>query len=153
MLDKEKAAKMFIVAWVKNWSMRTLLNAISEQHGEMSEERLAKVVKQFPFMPSNISWYISDKGKGKTAKVAMPAISKKLNDALWDAKDNETRLGFYKYVLSLNSGNVVHKRKYTSDEQIEHTKTIKEAKAEEVSYKLSRAAFKKASGHDWNTIK
>lgn len=153
MLDREKAAKMFIVAWVKNWSMRVLLDAISEQHGAINEERVAKVAEQFPFMPTNISWYISDNGKGKTAKVAMPAISKKLNDALWDAKDNETRLGFYKYVLSLNSKNVTHKRKYNSDEQIENTKIIKEAKAEEASYKLSRAAFKKASGHDWNTIK
>lgn len=153
MLDKEKAAKMFIVAWVKNWPMRTLLDAISEQHGTITEERLAKIVAVFPFMPSNLSWYISDKGRGKTAKVAMPVISKKLNDALWDAKDNETRLSYYKYVLSLKTNMAIHKRKYESADQIENNKTMKEANAEAVSYRLSRTAFKKAQGHDWNTVK
>lgn len=153
MLDKEKAAKMFIVAWVKNWPMRTLLDAISEQHGEVTDERLAKIVEVFPFMPSNVSWYISDKGRGKTAKVAMPSISKKLNDALWDAKDNETRLGFYKYVLTMKTNKAIHKRKYESADQISNNKILKESTAEYGSYRLSRDAFRKARGHDWNTVK
>ncbi len=153
MLDKEKAAKMLIVAWIKNWSMRTLLDAISEQHGAVTDERLAKIVKTFPFMPSNLSWYISNKGVGKMTRIAIPVISKKLNDALWDAKDNETRLSFYKYVLSLKTNVVNHKRKYESEDQIENNESYKESKAEYGSYRLSREAFKKASGHDWNTIK
>jgi len=153
MLNKEKAAKMLIVAWVKNWPMRVLLDAISEQHGEVSDERLAKIVEAFPFMPSNLSWYISNNGKGKLTKIAMPAINKKLNDALWDAKDNETRLSFYKYVMTMKTNVATHKRKYESKDQVENNKTLREANAEYSSYRLSREAFKKASGHDWNTVK
>lgn len=153
MLDKEKAAKMLIVAWVKNWPMRVLLDAISEQHGTVNDERLAKIVEAFPFMPSNLSWYISNHGKGKLTKVAMPAINKKLNDALWDAKDNETRLSFYKYVMTMKTNVATHKRKFASEDQIQNNKTFKEADAEYKSYRLSRDAFKKAQGHDWNTVK
>lgn len=153
MLDKEKAAKMFIVAWVKNWPMRTLLDTISEQQGLVTDERLEKIVEQFPFMPSNLSWYISDHGKGKLTKIAMPSINKKLNDALWDAKDNETRLSFYKYVMAMKTNKAIHKRKFVSKDQIEHNKIMKESTAEYKSYRLSREAFKKAQGHDWNTIK
>jgi len=154
MLDKEKAAKMLIVSWVKNWPMRTLLGVITEDsQAKVTQERLDEVAKEFPFMPTNLSWYISNHGRGKMTKVAMPSISKKLNDALWDAKDNETRLGFYKYVLSMKTNKAIHKRKYDSEDQITNNRTLKESSAEYKSYKLSREAFKKAQGRDWNTIK
>jgi len=154
MLDKEKAAKMFIVAWVKNWYMRTLLDVITEESvTAVTEERLAKVVEAFPFMPSTLSFYIANSGCGRTMRVSLPSINKKLNDALWDAKDNKARLDMYKYVMGIKTGKAIHKRKFDTTDQITGNAIRKESNAEYTSYKLSREAFKKAQGHDWNTVK
>jgi hypothetical protein len=153
MLTLEQGAKYFIVAWIKGWSMRTLIDAIDEKHGEVTEERLKILTDHFPFLPSNINWYISKKGKGQQVKVAMPDISKKLNDALWGAKDNQERLSFYTYVMKLKTNKVVHKRKYNSEDQKQYNKEFRENNAAFDSYKLSRAYFKKCQGRDWLTVK
>jgi len=152
-LTLEQGAKYFIVAWIKDWSMRTLIDAMDETHGEVTDERLEKLTKQFPFLPSNISWYISKKGRGQQVKVAMPDIDKKLSDALWDAKDDQQRLGFYTYVMKLKTNKAIHTRKYNSAETKEYNQEAKENKATFMSYKLSRESFKKAQGRDWFTVK
>lgn len=153
MLTLEQGAKYFIVGWIKDWSMRTLIDAMDEQHGDVTEERLKILTEQFPFLPSGISWYISKKGRGQQIKVAMPDISKKLNDALWEAKDNQERLSFYTYVMKLKTNKAVHTRKYNSEDQILNNKQLRESKATYESYKLSREYFKKRQGRDWFTVK
>lgn len=153
MLTLEQGAKYFIVAWIKNWSMRTLIDAMDGVSGPVTDERLEKLTKQFPFLPSNVNWYICKKGKGQQAKAAMPDIDKKLNDALWDAKDNEQRLSFYTYVMKLKTNKAIHTRKYNSVDQKQHNKEMKENHAAYESYKLSRAYFKKSQGRDWFTVK
>jgi len=153
MLTLEQGAKYFIVAWIKDWSMRTLIDAMDEKHGHITDERLEKLTQQFPFLPSNINWYICKKGAGHKLKAAMPDIDKKLNDALWDAKDNEQRLSFYTYVMKLKTNKAVHTRKYNSVDQKQHNKEFRENNAAFDSYKLSRAYFKKCQGRDWFTVK
>lgn len=153
MLTLEQGAKYFIVAWIKNWKTRTLLDALDGKHGELSEERLKALVDQFPFLPNNIGMYICNKGSGMLMKVAMPDISKKLNNALWDAKDDKQRLSFYPYVMKMKTNKAVHTRKYNSEDQIENNRQHRENKATDASYFLSRAYFKKCQGHDWFTVK
>jgi hypothetical protein len=153
MLTLEQGAKYFIVGWIKDWSMRTLIDAMDEKHGEVTEERIKILTEQFPFLPSGINWYISKKGRGQQIKVAMPDISKKLNDALWEAKDNQERLSFYTYVMKLKTNKAVHTRKYSSSDQKQHNKELRENNATFESYKLSREYFKKSQGRDWFTVK
>ncbi len=153
MLTLEQGAKYFIVAWVKNWTMRTLINALDGESGFVSDERLKKLTDQYPFLPSNVNWYICKNGKGLHTKIAMPDIDKKLNNALWDAKDNQARLDLHKYVMKMKTNKVIHTRKFESKDQIENNKALRESKSEYESYKLSRAYFKKCQGRDWFTVK
>jgi hypothetical protein len=43
-MNTENAAKMLIVGWVKNWSIRTVLNAIREKNSDKITDKLAQTV-------------------------------------------------------------------------------------------------------------
>lgn len=153
MLDKEKAAKMFIVGWVKNWNMRTLLDVLDEKPGKINEERVLEAVKYFPFLPSYIGWYISGRGGGSHIRKFTHDRYPKLSNALWDTEDNAKKLAFHTYLLTATAGEVVPSSKFTQKERSERAKNGRDYRASIVGYQISRDIFKKAQKGSWTTVK
>jgi hypothetical protein len=153
MLDKEKAAKMLIVGWVKNWNMRTLLGILDEKSGMVTEERLVEACKQFPFMPSYIGWYISGHGGGAYIRKFTHERYPKLSNALWDTEDNAKKLAFHTYLLTAKAGGLEPGSKFTQKERSEQAKNGRHYKASLAGYRISREIFKKAQRNSWTTVK
>jgi hypothetical protein len=152
-MDLEKAAKYLIVAWIKEWRMRTLLNAIDGHGGEVTQEIIDRVHAKYPFMPNILHAYIAGKGQGILMRPYVSNLSKKLSDLLWDAKDNETRLSHYTLVMKLKGENLGRMQGLSKEDRAEQSKDIRYYKSASGGYKQSRHAFKLAQGRDWFTIK
>lgn len=153
MLTLEHGAKMFIAGWVKNWNMRTLLGVLDEKTEKVSEERLLEVIKQFPFMPLNINWYISGRGGGAYIRKFTHERYNKLSNALWDTEDNGKKLAFHTFLITAKAGNVLPGSRFTQKERSEKAKNSRHYRASAAGYTISREIFKKAQRNSWTTIK
>jgi hypothetical protein len=152
-MDIDKAAKYLIVAWIKNWRMRTLLDAVDEHGGAVTQERVDRIHAQFPFMPNIIHAYISSKGSGILMRPYVANLSKKLSDALWDTDDNTKKLSYYTYVKTLKANKLGKMQGLSKEENAEKTKDLNTYRASVVGYRQSRDIFKLAQGRDWFTVK
>jgi hypothetical protein len=153
-MSAEYAAKMLIVGWVKNWSIRTVLNAIREKDSnKISDEEISDFHKQYPFMPQNIWLYLSHGGAGTPVRKFMYDNYRKVNDALWDTDDNKIRLSFAKYLASKKCPNIKPSSAYTKKDKVEHQKAIKAYNNNVISMTHYKEIMHKSSGHDWFTVK
>ncbi len=154
MLTLEHGAKMLIVAWVKDWSMRLLMDVLDEKPNQKpSEERIAELHKQFPFMPTHLNWYINNKGRGiNTTKFVADAYPK-LSEKLFNTSSNEVRLKNAPYIMKQNAKDEKPKNKYSKEEYKEQRQETKLYRSATVSYRLSREAFKKSHRGAWEVVK
>jgi len=153
-MNIENAAKMLIVGWVKNWSMRTTLNAIREKNSDkITDEEIANFHNQYPFMPKNIWLYLSNGGMGTPVRKFMYDNYRKVNDALWDTDDNKVRLSFWKYLASKKCPNILPSSAYTKEEKLERQKATKAFNNNVISMMHYKEITHKSSGHDWFTVK
>lgn len=153
MLTLEHGAKMLIVAWVKDWGMRTLLEVLTEQRGDVSDEKIIDMAKHFPFMPTHIHWYISNRGTGINTQQFVAQAYPKLSEKLYSLDSNEDRLKCAPYVMKQKVGNLRAASKYSSKDMAEHRRDVKEYRQAVVSYNESRATFKKFHKGAWNVVK
>ena len=157
-LDKEKAAGMFLVGWVKDWTMITLLRTLTNDHiTNVDDEMLKKLHAHYPFMPSNLLNYHAPflkRTKFERVKRFVANNYPKLNDALWNAKDNKEILELKPRVLRLVSPDIARPTKFSKAERAERVKEVKELKAGQLGYGLSRKLFTKGRGNNgWTTTK
>jgi hypothetical protein len=149
----EEAAKMLIVAWVKDWSMRTLFDVLTDQRGDISDEKIAKMAQHFPFMPTHIHWYISNRGCGVNTQQFVAQAYPKLSEKLYSLDRNEDRLKCAPYIMKQKAKDVRAKSKFSSKDMTEHRKDVKQYRQALVSYNESRATFKKFHKGAWNVVK
>lgn len=142
MMTKEQAAKFFIVAWVKDWSMRTYLDTVGE--GERID--WADAHKLFSWMPKDPGWFIRNTRVRRYAATAM----RSLNDKLWDALDNAKKLALHAEVMQWDCGDAVQTMDAARREQ---HKLQKEYRAAMLGVRKSVDEMRRGSGHAWGVVK
>ena len=150
----EEGAKMLLVAWVKNWTMRTLLGILyNDTRHELNQEFADDCAKNFPFMPNHIYWYASHGGAGLEVRRFVAEVYPKLNDRLWDLKDPKDCLKHAEYVQKQKAKDIRAKTKYGREEIAVRAKERREYRASNIGYRQSREAFKKYGRSAWTTVK
>lgn len=143
MMDQEKAAKYFIVVWVKEWSLKTYLDAVGD--GERID--FADAHKLYPWLPSQIHYFIAR--SGRTRKY-IADLSKKFSDKLWDATDDKARLALWPEVLKLNGGET---RGKVSEAQREFYKSKRDFERSKLSKHVNNGRYERGSGSCWSVVK
>lgn len=147
---KEKAAQYFIVAWVKNWSLRTYLSAVAKHDIEYE-----KIYDLYPWMPDakNIHYYFKTDVRPWCA-LAMSEI----NNKLWDIADEDKRLAMPKLlalskrVENWDSTGVKQSARHVNDNR-EHTRDMRETRQAGLAHKVSMETMRRGGGHHWNVVK
>jgi hypothetical protein len=142
MMTQEQAAKYLIVAWVKDWSMRMYLNVIG------GDERIdwAEAHNRYQWLPKDPGWFMRNTRVRRYVAEAM----RKINDRLWDAKDNNERLLQSTAIAGWNGSAAVQTMNAVRGE--EH-KARKELLASGIAYRASVDAMRRGGGHAWNVCK
>lgn len=155
MLTLEQGAKFLIVAWAKDWGMRTLMDCLDERPigTEISDERIQDLTSAFAFMPSHTHWYLQNRGRGASARKFVADAFPRLNEALWSAKDNAKRLTLAKQIERLSAGGVKASSRLSASEISEASIDRKRAAAENAAYRLHRESFKTHQRSAWNVCK
>lgn len=143
MFDRKKAAEFFVVAWVKNWRTQTYLEAIGAK-GKPIEE----ITSAYPWMPSLLFHY----KHGSYIRPLAARYMKKINDLLWDAKDNSAKLSLAKQIETWRSDKFV----VTKDDNERH-QSMRQAKllrkVTEISNSIEVEKMRRSSGSHWNVCK
>ncbi|APB99038.1 hypothetical protein A4F89_06700 [Polynucleobacter asymbioticus] len=152
-MDIHKAAGYLVVAWVKDWNIRTLLNALGEGEDSITDEYVKSVNAQYPFMPMDLHNYIANHGKGSLVRTYLAEVDKKLSDAMWDSCSNEQRLKYVPYIKKMKVTHKVKLRQLRNTDRNEVVRAISNERTATASYRLSRQCARKSNGHDWFTVK
>ena len=152
MLTKEQAAKYAVVAWVKDWSLITLLSAIdgaTASAKDVEQERIDAARVVAPFLPDDVWVYRRDGSVRRFFADNFPRIS----DALWDAASDAIRLKLSQKIERISgAGKVVGSRFATGDLQAMR-KTRESLRQATTSYRASRVAFRSNGRSAWNVCK
>jgi hypothetical protein len=141
--SREKAAQYYVVAWVKNWSIRMYLSAVG-----IRGSRFYEVHEIYPWMTPDIAPYV----KNMRIKIYAGYYMKPIQDKLFDADTNEQRLKLAKQIEHWVSDTFVANTRHKKDTRERH-KDDQEYRATMTIYKASVDAMRKGNGHDWNTVK
>jgi len=140
-MDQEKAAKYFIVGWIKNWNLYTYLQVVTGE-SKPNVENAHKIYSWLPtfkvnFIKKEIKRYVADN---------IPKLSEKL----FNENDNLKKLEFYKLAMvkiGEKSTNKFDKaRKNWIDERRKFNAKTKESI-------LIADQHDRSSGHHWNVCK
>lgn len=153
MLAPDQAAKYLVVAWVKDWTMRTLLETLDGAKGDITQSRVDAVAAALTFMPSHRHWYLGNKGYGISARHFISDSFPRLSEALWAAKDHAKRLSFAPQIMRLNAGNATASSRFSKQDLAEDRKTESLLRQADTSYRASRDAFKTHKRSAWNVCK
>lgn len=140
--DKKKAAEFFIVAWVKDWRMKTYLQAIG------FDGNFEDVHEIYPWMPDQRHFYIKDQLIRAWTGMAMRAI----NDKLWDTEDNKKRLALAMQIENWDSDKVSKKTSERQDANQRRSYLMKNRQSG-IQHKLSVETMRRGSGHHWGVVK
>ena len=149
----EEGAKMLLVAWVKNWTMRTLLNVLCDGADDLRSGVIDECANAFPFMPRHEHWYAAHRGYGIEVRQFIADTYPKLSDRLWDLKEYKDCLKYADYVSKLKAGNTEARSKYSKKELNESASQRKQYRAQFLDYHTSRDIFKKHQRSSWTTVK
>jgi len=143
--DKKKAAEYLVVAWVKDWRIRTYLVAIGA--GELNFKDIHGL---YPWMPAqdHLHRYIKNSAVRPWVAFAMRAI----NDKLFDAKDDKARLALAKQIESWDSTGATYGHSHKEAER-ERRKAIIQHRQTGLGHKASVEAMRRGSGTHWNVVK
>lgn len=145
MFDKEKAAKYFVVAWVKNWRMMTYLGAI-----EALGTRFEELHDIYPWLPpkQDLHFYI----KNAEVRPWMSRSMKVISDKMWDTDDNVKRLALAKHIELWNADKTSETTQHKKD-AYQRRQAITKLRQSGQEYTVSVALMRKGRGTDWNTVK
>lgn len=130
-----------IVAWVKDWSLYTYLQVVT---GEKKPD-IDSAHTQFEWLPTGRVSFIK-----KTAKRFIADNFPKLNDRLWDAKDNAARIALHKQVMRPVGEN--HKL-HIDKARIAARKSSHDYGRMLIAEGASVEAMRRGSGHHWDVVK
>lgn len=142
MFSKPQAAQFFVVAWVKDWSLRLYLHTVSG--GERIEWDDAH--RYYPWLPDDRWPFAYGIRARKWAADAMRPI----NDRLWDAKDNTARLRVAEHVMLWDSAGAKMVSNRARRQMIRDNAKLKRLDA---AAALSYGEMRRGSGHDWAVCK
>jgi hypothetical protein len=150
----EEGAKMLLVGWVKNWTMRTLLGVLCDEvTHKLDDEFVERCVKNFPFMPSHHYWYAAQHGNGLEIRRFVAEAYPKLSERLWELDDYKDCLKYAEYVQKQKAGNIKAQTKYGQKEKSQRAKEVRHYRASIIGYRESRKAFQKHQRSSWTTVK
>lgn len=141
MMDQEKAAKYFIVGWIKNWNLYTYLQVVTGK----SKPNVQDAHKIYSWLPTDKVNFIRKEIKRYVAD-NMPKLSEKL----FNENDNLKKLEFYKLVMvkigekSTNKFDKARKS-YLDERRFYH--------ANNKTNELSVDQMRRGAGHHWNVCK
>lgn len=143
--DRKKAAEYFIVAWVKDWKIRTYLDAIGA--GDLHFEDIHDV---YPWMPPKelLGFYIMNTRIQTWSARSMYGI----HSRLWDMADNRRRLSLASQVERFVSDVLVTPTQLRRDRR-EKAAARRDAQRSELSYRVSVELMRRGSGSHWNVVK
>lgn len=153
MLSLDQAAKYLIVAWVKDWGMRTLLEVLDGAKGDVGQSRIEALTVALPFMPKEVNWYIANRGAGVSARHFIADAYPRLNDTLWSAKDHTARLALSPQIGRLKCAPVKVSSRLSREDRLESSANDRAMRQERTSYAASREAFKTNQRSAWNVCK
>lgn len=148
----EEGAKMLIVAWVKDWRMRTLMNVLMDKD-ELTDEAIKELNIHFPFMPSHRHWYVSNNGFGISAQQFIAQAYPKLSDKLFDLNSNETRLKCFSYVVKQKIGECAPSSRFSKNDLKNSHANNRDYRQGLISYAKSREMFKRSRKSAWDVVK
>lgn len=141
LFSREKAAEYYVVAWVKDWRLRTYLDAIGFGNRPWEEAH-----ELFPWLPEKTFLY----HKNMRIKAWTGTAMRRIQDLLFDAPDNKARLKVAKRIEKWDASNpqtsIVDNRR--------SKEMIKDKQAYRAERQIYHASVKAMRGrHDWNTVK
>lgn len=150
----EEGAKMLLVGWVKNWTMRTLLGVLCDDvTHKLDDKFVERCIKNFPFMPVHQYWYAAQHGNGLEIRRFVAEAYPKLSERLWALDDYKNCLKYAEYVQKQKAGEIKAGSKYGHQETLERQREKREYRAATIGYRKSREAFKKYGRNAWTTVK
>jgi hypothetical protein len=141
--SREKAAQYYIVAWVKNWRIRTYLHSVGLRHTDFGD-----VHDLYPWMAKDLHPYL----KNMPIKIYSGYYMKPMQDKLFDADTNEQRLKIAEQIEHWVSDLYVANTRHTKD-TLERYNDNRDYRSTMQIYKASVGAMRKGAGHDWKTVK
>lgn len=154
MLTLQSAAKYLIVAWVKDWRMRTLLDVLDGRTDEITEARLNAVVDVIPFMPLDFHYYLASGGRGILTRRYIAESFKRLSDLLWSASDNAARLKLAAQIERLKAPHgIVLSSRFDRGDLNMMARTRSNLRQSTTSYRASRESFKTHQRSAWSVCK
>jgi len=141
MMDQEKAAKYFIVGWIKNWNLYTYLQVVTGK----SKPNVQDAHKIYSWLPTDKVNFIR-----KEIKRYVADNIPKLSEKLFNENDNLKKLEFYKLAMvkigekSTNKFDKARKA-YLDERRFYH--------ANNKTNELSVEQMRRGSGHSWNVCK
>lgn len=140
--DRKKAAEYYVVAFVKNWSLRTYLNAI----GNGEEIPFDKAHEFYPWLPSDVRPFLCRQFvRPWTARAMRP-----INDAIWDADTPQKKLAVAKIIETWVSDKVANQR--SADEK-ERDKAKRDYQKSRFEARLFKEHAERSGGHHWGVVK
>jgi hypothetical protein len=140
-MTHEEAAKYMIVAWVKDWNLYTYLQVVT---GEKKPD-VDGAHTRLEWLPTGRVSFVA-----KSARRFIADNFPRLNDRLWDAKDNAERLALYKQVMHPVGAN--HKL-HIDPARMALRKENGNLRRAYLAEQQSTEAMRKGSGHHWNVCK
>ena len=141
--SREKAAQYYVVAWVKDWPIRTYLHAVG-----LKGVNFEDVHDIYPWMAKDLTPYM----KNMRIKPHTGYYMKPIQDKLFDANTNEQRLGLAKQIEKWASDAYIANTRHKKDTRERHNDN-RDYRATMQIYKASVDAMRKGNGHDWKTVK
>ncbi len=141
-MTKSEAAKYFVIAWVKGWSIRLYLRTITGKNDFRFEDAHAA----YPWLPADVNWYFRNVTIRRYAAEAMRSI----NDSLFDANDHVARLKLHPKIMNFSGATA----------KVTQNKDAKEIQASIGSYRKasfgeakSVGEMRRGNGYAWNVCK
>ena len=141
--SREKAAQYYIVAWVKNWPIRTYLHSVGLRYANFED-----VHNIYPWMAKDLAPYL----KNMPVKVYAGYYMKPIQDKLFDANTNEQRLKIAEQIEHWVSDSYVANTRHKKDTR-ERYNDNRDYRSTMQIYKASVGAMRKGAGRDWKTVK
>jgi len=149
-MDLTEPSKMVVVAWVKDWSMLTLLCYLDKtEHRWVDEERAAAAHAKWPFMPPRIDHYV----RKTPVKTFLAETARPISDRLFDAKTTAQLLAVAPHIAKFVATARAIQGSITWSERNEIRRTKRENAAATIGRMADKAQYKRTLRGAWNVCK
>lgn len=144
-MNRQQAAQYFVVGWVKNWSLQTYADLLSDS-GRIA---LEDVVNAHDWLPDHASWW-PKANRSQPIRRFMVDAYPLTNGRLWEASDNIARLRVAVEIAKLD-------RFGGACGQIGVAATLMNRRADAgqklLKIQYERENYRRLNGHHWQVVK